>query len=205
MKHLTLSLDEEIHLLDRYKLTSNELLVVRVLLILQDNNEEELFHKLVLTLKSNDIQLRDILESLQNKEIVLKSFRIPKIGDSFDPYSIPINKNFIKNLYKSSFELGKELFDEYPQFGIVNNSQVPLRGVSRFFNSLEDAYYRYGKCISWNPETHSKIIELVKWARENNLLNKSLGAFIVDNSWHDLESMKSGEVGNYNFETIREL
>ena len=202
---LTTTLEEEIALLDKYGLTADELLFIRCILILQDDNNEELFKSLFKVLKQQKVNLRDLIVSIQEKGVILKSFQIPKVGEILDPFTIQINKNFIKNMYKSSFELGKELFDNYPQFGLINNSQVPLRGVSRFFNSLEDSYFRYGKNISWNPEKHKEIIELVKWGKENNLINKSLGAFIVDQSYLDLAAMKDGEIGNYNYSTVREL
>lgn len=174
MKNLTLNLEEEISLLDKYGLNSNELLVIRVLLILQDEGNEELFYRLITMLKNNNIQLREVLESLQNKEILLKSWKLPASGTKFDPYLIPINKNFIKNLYKCSFEMGKELFESYPQWTTINQSMVSLRGVSKHFDSLEQCYTKYGKSIGWNPEKHQMIIELVNWAKENNILSKSL-------------------------------
>lgn len=76
----------------------------------------------MVTLKHINLPLREVLEQLQKKEVILKSYKIPKSGEKFDPYAIPINKNFIKALYKSSFEMGKELFDSYPQFGNINGS-----------------------------------------------------------------------------------
>lgn len=178
---------------------------IRTLLILQEDNNGELFSKYIKVLKESGVNLRELILTLQSKEIILKSYKVPSEGTTFDPFAISINKNFIKNLYKCSFELGKELFDSYPQFGFINNSQVALRGISKFFNSLEDAYFRYGRCISWNPEKHKEIVELVKWGKENNLICQSLGSFIVNNAWLDLEAMKNGDAGNYNFSTIREL
>lgn len=205
MKKLTLTLEEEISFLDKYAITPNELLVLRVLLLFQDENNEELLHKLLTTLKRVGIQLRDILLCLQDKMIILKSYQVPKEGDSFDPLDIPINKNFIKQLYKCSFELGKELFEAYPQFGVINSSQIPLRTVAKHFDSLEQCYFKYSKAIGWNPEKHNKIIELVNWARENNILNMSLSSFVINQSWLDLEVMKEGDAGNINYNTIREL
>lgn len=203
MKNLTLTLEEEIALLDRYGLNSTELLVVRILLILQDENNEELFYKLITMLKNNNIQLREVLKSLQDKEILLKSWKLPVLGTKFDPYSIPINKNFTKNLYKSSFEMGKELFEAYPQWVSINNNVVSLRGVSRHFNSLEDCYFKYGKAIGWNIEKHQEIIELVTWAKENNVLSKSLGSFVVDQGWHDLQALKEGSGMNTNLNAVK--
>lgn len=205
MKNLTLTLEAEVSLLDKYRLVPTELFLIRVLLLLQDDNNEELFLNYIKVLKQAGINLRNILLSLQEKEILLKSCKIVKEGEEFDPYSLQLNKNFIKNLYKCSFELGKELFEEYPAFAIINNSYTSLRGVSKHFNSLEDAYIKYGKSIKWNPETHAEIIELVKWAKENNMLNMSLGSFIVNNGWHDLKAIMNGDAGNINFDTIREL
>lgn len=203
MKQLTLSLEDEISLLGKYYLTPTELLTVRVLLLLQDENNEELFKKLLSTLKDLKIQFRDILVELQKKEIILKSYSIPKQGETFNPFIIPINKNFIKNLYKGSFEMGKELFEVYPQWTVINQNMVSLRGVSKHFDSLEDCYYKYGKSIGWNLERHSKILDLVSWGKETGVLCKSLGAFVVDNGWHDLESLKDGDGLNVNFEAIK--
>lgn len=206
MKHLTLTLEEEVCLLDKYGLTPNELLVIRILLILQDDNEEELFQKLMITLKHVNLPLREVLEQLQKKEIVLKSYKIPNSGDKFDPYAIPVNKNFTKALYKSSFEMGKELFDAYPQFGTINGNLIPLRGISKKFDSLEQAYFKYGRSIGFNPEKHKTIIELVNWARENNILNCSLASFIVNEGWHDLNALKNnGDIANINYDAIRIL
>lgn len=189
--------------MDKYGLTPNELLVVRVLLILQDNNEEELFQNLMVTLKHINLPLREVLVQLQKKEVILKSFKIPNSGEKFDPYSIPINKNFIKTLYKSSFEMGKELFDSYPQFGSINGNVVPLRTVAKHFDSLEQAYFKYGKAIGFNPEKHEVIIELTKWAKDNNILNCSLSSYIINNGWLDLQAMKDGNTANFNVDAIK--
>ena len=100
--------------------------------------------------------------------------------------------------------MGKELFEEYPQFGYIQGNMVPLRTVAKKFDSLEDAYTKYGKAINHNYEVHKKIIELVKWAKENNILNMSLASFIVNNSWVDLEALKDGDSG-INYESVRLL
>ena len=205
MKNLTLSLEEEISTLEKYSLNADELLLIRTLLILQDDGNEELFPNLMKVFKHNGMQLRDLLISLQEKEVILKSYKIPEKGMQFDPHSIPINKNFIKNLYKCSFELGKELFEVYPQFASINGNVIPLRTVAKKFDSLEQAYFKYGKSINFNPEKHETIIELVKWASENSILNCSLASFIVNEGWNDLSSLKNGDAGNINYNAIKML
>lgn len=198
-----MTLENEISILNKYRITPNELMLIRTLLILQDEENEELFKSYIETLYESGIKLRDVLLCLQEKGIILKQYKIENEGVAFDPYSIPINKVFIKNLYKCSFELGKELFEVYPQFGNINGNVIPLRSVARKFDSLEDAYFRYGKEIKWNPETHKQIIELVKWAKSNNILNCSLSSFIINRGWIDLRALKDGDIANINYDAIK--
>ena len=205
MKNLTLNLEEEISILSKYRITPNELTFIKTLLILQDEENEDLFKEYIESLYVCNVKLREILISLQKKEIILKSYKIPSEGESFDPYSIPFNKNFIKSLYKSSFELGKELFEIYPQMTVINGSLVTLRGVSKHFDSLEACYFRYGKAIGWNQERHEKVLDLIKWAKERDIIKQSLSSFVINNSWLDLEAIRNGDSGNYNFDTIKAL
>lgn len=201
--NLTLTLEDEVVLLSKYRLTPNDLMFVRTLLLLQDENNEDLFQSYIESLHECNVDLRDELLILQDKGIILKSFKVPNSGESFDPYEIPINKNFIKNLYKNSFELGKELFNEYPQMTTINGNIVTLRGVSKHFDSLEDCYFRYGRAIKWNEEKHNEIIKLVKWAKENNLINCSLSSFVINHTWLDLEALKNGDAGNVNLNSVK--
>lgn len=203
MKNLTINLNEEVAILEKYRITPTELRFIQTLLMLQDERDEDVFQKYIEALRSCSIRVREVIQSLQNKGIILKSFSLPNEGQAFSPYSIPLNKNFVKNIYKSSFEMGKELFEEYPQFGIIGNSTVPLRTVAKHFDSLEDCYYRYGKIIKWNEERHNHIIELVQWAKENNILNCSLSSFVINNGWIDLEALKNGDSGNINYNAIK--
>lgn len=205
MKNLTLNLEEEISILSKYRITPNELTFIKTLLILQDEENEDLFKDYIESLYVCNVKLREVLISLQKKEIILKSYKIPSEGESFDPYSIPFNKNFIKSLYKSSFELGKELFEIYPQMTVINGSLVTLRGVSKHFDSLEACYFRYGKAIGWNQERHKKVLDLIKWAKERDIIKQSLSSFVINNSWLDLEAIRNGDSGNYNFDTIKAL
>jgi len=202
----TINIDEEIALLEKYRITPTELLFVQTLLILQDDNNEIYFKNYIESLYACNIKLRDIINSLQSKGIILKQFKIPTEGQSFDPYSIPLNKSFTKNIYKSSFEMGKELFEAYPQFATIQGNLTPLRTVARHFDSLEDCYFRYSKSIKWNIERHNQIIELVSWAKEQgNILNQSLSSFVINHGWIDLEAIKNGDSNNINYNAVKML
>lgn len=202
MKKLTLTLEEEINILNKYKLTPNELMFIRTLLILQDEHNEELFKNYIKVLCNCQIKIRDVIKILQDKEIINKSYKLRSEGSEFDPFEIPFNKVFIKTLYKCSFELGKELFDVYPQFSTINGNLIPLRTVAKKFDSLEDCYYRYGKEIKWNQNIHNNIIELVKWGNDNDIINCSLASFIINNGWNDLQALKDGGL-NINLDSVK--
>ncbi len=179
---------------------------IRTLLILQDNEDEQIFQNYIESLYNNGIKVGDILKPLQDKGIILKSYKIPNPGESFNPYSIPIAKNVLKTFYRSSFELGRELFENYPQFTTINGNLVPIRTVAKHFDSLEDCFARYGKCIRNNPEIHKEIIELLKWAKEHDIICCSLSSFVINNGWHDLKSLKEdGGVANINYDAIKML
>lgn len=149
--------------------------------------------------------IRSIIISLQEKEIILKSYKVPNVGERFVPQDIPISKNFKKMYSKSSFELGKDLFEKYPIFGYINGEPVGIRSVSKKFDTLEDFYSFYGKQIRWDIDMHNKVIELVEWAKDHNILNCTLANFAVDHKWNELEALRNGEIANIDFNAIRQL
>ncbi len=197
-----LNIDNEASILTKYNLNPNELYVIKCLLFMQEDESKYLQSYLQLP-ESTRGNFRDILLSLQNKHLILSSFTIPSKGQSLDLSQIPFSKNFLKDYYRSSFELGKELFEAYPQFGEINGKVISLRGIASKFDSLEDAYRVYGKIIHYKEEVHKEIISLVNWAKNNNILNQSLASFIVNQGWIDLKAIKDGKVVNYNVNSIK--
>lgn len=184
------NLEEQVVLLDKYKIDSNELLFITVILLIQegDNNPYiNLYFSLPVGCRGN---IRDLLTSLQNKQVITKEYKIPPSGTKFIPEDIIFNKNFIKTFYKGSFWIGKELFEIYPISTVVNGVEYKLRRVSKKFDSLEDAYRAYGKAISWKPEIHQKIIQLVEWGKQNNYQFTTLDSFIVDNDWLNIAAVR---------------
>jgi hypothetical protein len=203
LKTFDFTLDAELNFLEKYHLTPTELMAIKTILLAQDSEDEYIF-KFNNILTFVNIKFRDLLISLQNKGIILKSYKIPEEGSTLNLEEIEMNKNFVKNFYKSSFELGKELFEEYPMFGEINGSIVPLRGVAKKFNSLEDFYRFYGKSIKWNIEKHNHIIELVRWAKDNTtFLNCSISSFCINQLWNELEALKEGKIININFDSVK--
>ena len=184
------NLEEQVAMLEKYKINSDELLFITVILLIQegDNNQSiNSYFSLPVACRGS---IRDLLISLQQKQVITKEYKVPPAGTNFVPEDVVFNKNFIKTFYKGSFWIGKELFEVYPISTVVNGVEYKLRRVSKKFDSLEDAYRAYGKAISWKPETHREIIELVEWGKQNNYQFTTLDSFIVDNDWLNIAAMK---------------
>ena len=130
-----------------------------------------------------------MLESLKEKGIILSTYKVPKKGEKFDPFDVPLSQNFQKHFFKASYDLGKDLFDHYPLSTVINGVETKLRRISNKFDTLEDAFRAYGKYIRWSEATHKHIIELIEWGKANNYNFTTLGSFIVDNDWVNLEAM----------------
>ena len=196
-----LELKQQILFCEKYKLDANQLLLLEIILIAQEGDDAEIV-QLYFQSKAKGSLLNNLIK-LQEVGVILKSYKIPSKGERLDLNTIPINKNLVKDFYKCSFELGKELFEVYPQFATINGSPVGIRSVSKKFDSLEDFYRFYGKTIRWKSDFHNHIIELVKWANENNILNTTLANFVIDHKWEELEALKNGELVNINFDAVK--
>lgn len=169
---------------------------------MQCDHDERPFRELADVMKKNGMPLREILVSLQNKEYISKKWKIPGDGEVFNPYEIALDKTLLKGLFRASLEMGQEMFDHYPQFAMINGCMVGLRTVSKKFDSLEDAFTKYGKNIRWSQTRHNRIIELLDWANEHNIINYSMTSFIIDRRWEELEALKEGNAG-INYDTVK--
>lgn len=189
-------------ILEKYQLSPNELFAIRALLLDIEGYEENYLYRF----KSLKIDLRDILISLQDKGIILKTYKIPNKGESFHPEDVLFRQSFIKEIFKSSYELGQELFNTYPVFTNINGVVYSLRNIAKKFNTEQDFYRYYGKTIKHNPETHEKIIDNIKWALDNsNYLNFNICEFVISRKWEEIELLKEGKFSNINFDAIRSL
>lgn len=193
------SLNTQILFRNKYNIDDNELTLLEILLIAQEEEDNELV-KLYFTTTKN---IRTNLIALQDAGIILKSYKIPEKGKGLDIYAIPINKNVTKDFYKSSFDMGKELFDAYPQFTTINNNVVGIRSVSKKFNSLEDFYRFYGKSIRNKPELHKYILDLIEWGKEHDVIATTLANFVIDQKWTELQALKDGDIANVNYDAVK--
>lgn len=188
---------------EKYCINPNELLLLEIILIAQEDDEPEIVREYF----SSRVRARgfttELLVGLRDAGVINKTYKIPEKGSIFNPLDVSLNKTKVKDFYKCSFDLGRELWETYPLFGIVNNTQVGLRGVSKKFDTIEDFYRFYGRTIRWKPEVHNQIIELVKWAKEHNILCTTIANFVIDHKWEELKALK--EEGGVNYDSMRLL
>ena len=200
-----LNLEQQLIFCDKYIITPNELLLLEIILLAQEGEQPEIVYNYFNANVDARGLTRPMLERLQAVGIINKTYKIPQKGERLNIYDIPINKNVVKDFFKCSFEMGKELFENYPMFGLINGEPVGIRSVSKKFDSLEDFYRYYGKSISWKPEKHEYIMELVSWAKDRNLLVTTLANFVIDHKWEELEALRNGEIANIDFNAVKQL
>lgn len=196
-------LNEQILLQDKYKINADELLFISIILLIQDGDKSEFINNYLKLSGDSRGSIIDLITSLQHKGIITKEYKIPKKGEKFIPEDITFNKNFVKNFFKASFDLGISLWESYPLFATIQGSTVGIRSISKKYNSPEDAYRAYAKAIKYKPDIHEHILELLEWGKENNLINYTLASFIVDRRWEELEAFKNGDLANINFEAVK--
>ena len=199
-----MSIEEQLNLMDKYQLTPTELFITELIFMTQEGYQESY---LLRFLRINKSIFRDNLIALQDKGVILKSWKIPEKGSKFDPLEIPLNKNFFKNIFKSSLELGKQLFEAYPMFVNINCHTYSLRSFAKKFDTIEDFFRFYGKTIHWDLELHNKILDLIKWEQDNNIgfLKMTICNFVIEQKWNELDALKNGDMININFDTIQQL
>ena len=172
-----------------YNLTADELLLIYLTFLARDEeNHGEYFTKWFSNGGSS--QLRNLFNSLKDKGIIHKNYN----PETYIPNDIEFNKTFIKGWIKNSGELGQELFDEYPPFVQINGKTFSLRNISKQFHSLDEFFFHYSVQIGHNINKHNKVMELLRWAKQNNKINYGILEFVNSHKWADLEILKNTKI-----------
>lgn len=189
--------------MEKYRLTAEEFMLIELLFLASIEEDHPEFLGKYMNIPTDKTDLRELLLSLQDKGIILKSYKIPNKGQKFDPQSIEFNNNFLNYYRKFSGELGSEFFDVYPSIAIIGGNEAPLKNYGKKFNSENEFFFQYGKNIGWSSKRHQEIIELIKWAKENNcrLLNMNIADFVISKMWTSIKELKDGQ-GTMNFDNL---
>ena len=191
MKYIELSFDREIELMIKYQIFPEELLFIKLVFLAQEGHPEYLSKYFSqMPLKGAP---RDTMLSLQEKGIINKSYKIPEKGQTFNPLEVDFNKLFMKSYLQHSYDMGMELFTIYPSFVNISGKLCSIKNISKNFNSFEEFAFAYGKAIKFDEETHNEILELVQWAKEQDLIHYGICEFIISFKWLELKELQ--EIG----------
>lgn len=194
-----LSLKEEINIYINSRLTPTELFILRLLQLAIDG-DSSLLSSYLTGISNGKELLRQVLESLKEKKVILSTFKIPSEGEVLNFKNIQFNKNFMKMYIRESNEIGKELFDAYPPFININGKMCSIKNFTKagLFTFEEFCLY-YSKAIKNASITHEKVMEALEYGKENNLINFSILEFIASHKWVEIEYIRdSGNVNGYN-------
>lgn len=198
MKHFELNLEEEINIYINSGLTPTELFIIRLLFLAQDGALQYLSNYLSNTSGGKELFVA-VLKSLKDKKVINSTMEI-NLGMEIDYRNIPINKNFIKSYVKESHELGKELFEEYPMFMNIGGKLCSIRNFTKAgFFDLKDFCIFYAKSIKNSGVTHERIMEALRFGKENNLINYTILEFLASKKYLEIEYLQtSGNINGYN-------
>lgn len=193
-----LSLKEEINIYINSGLTPSELFILRLLFLAQDG-DTSLINNYISNADNGKEVFKVVLKSLQNKGVILASFKMPKEGETLKYTDIPINKNFVKKFIKESNQIGKEFFDAYPPFIYINGRMASIKNITKAgLFSIDEFCFFYGRQLKLSSVKHERVMEALEYGKEHNLINYSILEFIASQKWNEIEYIRSsGEVAGY--------
>ena len=174
-----------------YNLTFDEFFLIYMTLLARDEEGHAEYISKWFSNGGNN-RLKNLFNSLKEKGIIHKSYN-PEV---YNPNNVEFNKNFIKGWYKQSGEMGQELFDEYPSFVEVKGKLYSLKNISKKFYSLDEFYFYYSAAIGHNLEKHKEVMEILKWAKEKNLVNFGILEFVASRKWSLFKEMRDKGLDN---------
>ena len=190
-----MSVEREIQYMIKYQLTADELFLIKLIFYAQEEHPEYL--SMFFSQNQIGYEIIDLLHSLQDKGMINKSYKIPEKGSVFNPRDVELNKRALDSLLQHSQDMGMELFNEYPPFIIINGKTFSLRNIAKNYKSFDDFCWDYGKNIKFNQEKHNQILELVKYGKENNLINSGICDFIISHQWETIELLRDEGFGTF--------
>jgi len=144
--------------------------------------------------------------------VLSASYTIPLEGQSFDPTQIEFSKTFMSNYFKNSYEAGWELFQAYPEYcqstSGASSQLYPARNITKGYLDENDLFAKYNKSIQYKRENHEEVLELLEFAKGENLLQYGIIEYITTRKWLAHKELRDkGEINNMQLkvETMRSI
>lgn len=185
-----MKLDTILNIMIKYKLTADELLLIYLTFIAQTENgnpdENRVYFKKWYDGGGKE-RLRTLFNSLKEKGIIKKNYN----PECYDPDEIEFNQNFIKQYFKLTGELGQELMNAYPTTLYLNGKTVSLKNISKRFRDLPEFYFWYASSIGHSINKHRDILQILQWAKMNDLIHIPIIEFVASCKWDEFQEMKN--------------
>lgn len=197
-----MSLDTILNIMSEYKLTADELLLVYLTFIAQSENGNNTDYFLRWYDSCGKYNLKNLFESLKEKGVILKNYN----PSAYIPEEIEFNSNFLKKYFKLTGQLGQELYNAYPSYMYINGKIVSLKNISKIFKDLNELYFKYASIIKHNVNKHKEILDILEWAKSQDLVTVSLPEFIISCKWNEYKELRDkGVQGKADVSEIYEL
>lgn len=190
-----LDLDKELEILDKFKLDANEWYLIRSLFLSKyEGLNDYLVHFVTKCLPKG--AMKEMLAILKTKNIVHKKYKIPKEGEPFLIANFEFHEPFLNKYFKCSNEMGRELFDAYPSYLVMDNgTHLPARNLASkiVFKEQNDFFIFYCKQIKYSVEKHEKVMKSLEYAIEHDLIRSSIVEYVVSEKYEDhIKTMEDG-------------
>lgn len=197
-----MSLDTILNIMSEYKLTADELLLVYLTFIAQSENGSNTDYFVRWYNSYGKYNLKNLFESLKEKGVILKNYN----PSAYIPEEIEFNSNFLKKYFKLTGQLGQELYNAYPSYMYINGKIVSLKNISKIFRDLNELYFKYASIIKHNVNKHKEILDILEWAKSQDLVTVSLPEFIISCKWNEYKELRDkGVQGKADVSEIYEL
>ena len=190
-----MNLDTILNIMTKHGLDCNEIMLLYLTYISQSENgdadKNRVYFNKWYEAGGNKI-LRKTFDSLKEKGVIIKNY----CPDSYIPDEVELNKTFTKSWFKLTGELGRELYDAYPNYLYVNGKNLFLKNHTKKFLDIQDVYFWYAKTIGHSIEYHKFVLDTLAWAKEHNLIQFSIIEFIGSQKWLALDDMRKNGIQN---------
>lgn len=205
--NLELSLEQDIQVLSKYRLTCLELIFIK-LIRESCNSGNTLYLETFLTNYVNDINVKSIVESLVEKKVLVKEALKISTKDLLLKYpcNLVFNKNFHKAYLLDAYELFEEFREHYPFNVYINGSPVDLRLInSKEYKNESEVASLYCKIIKYDLQLHKEILKALNYGVQNNLICTNIITFIISRGWERIIRIMNGEDTNLQFDNVTML
>ncbi len=194
MRFYDISLDEDLEIMSRYKINANEFMLVKLLLLSQDHPDNDKYLDLYLKECHADGTLsREFINLLVDRRIIVKTSPVVKKTSGIFPEDFHFNEVFMKNFFKFSDQMGKEIWDLYPDYIIGSCRNFPAKNFSKRFKDLKELFLYYAKQIKNDPKKHEQVVESLKFAIKHELITSSIIDYLLSHQWDYHIKVMNGE------------